>query len=591
MGQFKPMVKMETTEPSVILKLKKGGKVAPLHQDADGHTNMKGDAFRAKYSEASCEGDAPKKPSMAERRKAMSGALLNSKKGGKAMKHDDAAQDRAMIKKAMAGKKFADGGKVTASMAKTTVKGNVGKFVNTDMETADRTTKAKGTGGVKNGNAGGYASGGTIKGNVGKFANTDMETADRTTKAKGTGGVKNGNGGGYAGGGTIKGGSWENRPADTAKAGKSGGTTGGVRNGNAGGYKTGGAAKKSYATGGNVVNDGRAVAMPKKALSQPVSNSRQSGTFKMGGKVKKFAMGGTTGAPVMATPMQSPMPAGYSSSAPMPTAPAMATSPAPQFDSAQMDAMKQFMQSNGGKPAPILGGVPLQQQQLPMGPNGSAMSQQDINQQAMMEAQKKAQMQSPMGGMRPPMGGSMGGMRGGFGGMGGGFGNMRPPMGGGFGGMRPQMGGGMRPPPNMGKVPFTPADQLAAEQKAKMAKFGVMDNIAPPPEKMVALPSQPMPGMGLGDTPYAYKRGGKVGRYRDGDSVEIDVIPATSSKMRKIANADTKKLYDDAGLPDESDMKMARAIRRFMGLEKEPAPTEKQSIHSGGFKKGGKAKR
>ena len=27
MGQFKPMVKMETTEPSVELKLKKGGKV------------------------------------------------------------------------------------------------------------------------------------------------------------------------------------------------------------------------------------------------------------------------------------------------------------------------------------------------------------------------------------------------------------------------------------------------------------------------------------------------------------------------------------------------------------------------------------
>jgi hypothetical protein len=573
MGQFKPMVKMETTEPSVILKLKKGGKVAPLHQDADGHTNMKGDAFRAKYSEASCEGDAPKKPSMAERRKAMSGALLNSKKGGKAMKHDDAAQDRAMIKKAMAGKKFADGGKVTASMAKTTVKGNVGKFAKTDMETADRTTKAKGTGGVKNGNAGGYASGGTIKGNVGKFANTDMETADRTTKAKGTGGVKNGNGGGYAGGGTIKGGSWENRPADTAKAGKSGGTTGGVRNGNAGGYKTGGAAKKSYATGGNVVNDGHAVAMPKKALSQPVSNSRQSGTFKMGGKVKKFAMGGTTGAPVMATPMQSTMPAGYSSSSPMPTAPAMATSPAPQFDSAQMAAMKQFMQSNGEKPAPILGGVPLQQQQLPMGPGGSAMSQQDINQQAMMAAQKKAQMQSPMGGMRPPMGGSMGGMRGGFGGMGGGFGNMRPQM------------GGMR------TVPFTPPDQLAAEQKAKMIKFGGIDNPATFPEKMVALPA---PQSGMGEAPEdmrMYKRGGKVGRYRDGDSVEVDSTPSNSSNMRKIANADTKKLYDDAGLPDEDDMKMARAIRRFMGLEKEPAPTEKQSIHSGGFKKGGKAKR
>ena len=33
MGQFKPMVKMMTTEPSVELKLKKGGKVA---KKADG---------------------------------------------------------------------------------------------------------------------------------------------------------------------------------------------------------------------------------------------------------------------------------------------------------------------------------------------------------------------------------------------------------------------------------------------------------------------------------------------------------------------------------------------------------------------------
>ena len=36
MGQFKPMVKMETTEPSVELKLKKGGKVAKMVKKADG---------------------------------------------------------------------------------------------------------------------------------------------------------------------------------------------------------------------------------------------------------------------------------------------------------------------------------------------------------------------------------------------------------------------------------------------------------------------------------------------------------------------------------------------------------------------------
>jgi hypothetical protein len=290
MGQFKPMVKMMTDEPSVILKLKKGGKVA---SKADGgfmpmaSTQPAGMPARGGMAPAA----APMRPSLAMRRKAMNPNLL-MKKGGKAEKHEDAAQDRAMIKKAMAGKKFASGGKIDAVMDKTTVKGNVAKFAKTDMETADRNDKAKGTGAVKNGNAGGFANGGTIKGNVAKFAKTDMATADRNDSAKGTGSVKNGNGGGYASGGTIKGGDWENRPADTAKAGKSGGTTGGVRNGNAGGFKKGGTAKKAYATGGNVVDDGKAEAMPRKPVSRPVANSMQSGTFKKGGKVARKAEGG-----------------------------------------------------------------------------------------------------------------------------------------------------------------------------------------------------------------------------------------------------------------------------------------------------------
>jgi hypothetical protein len=232
------------------------------------------------------------KPSMAARRRAMMPKPAMSptlmKKGGKADKHEDAAQDRAMIKKAMAGKKFASGGSITASMDKTTVSPKVAsKFVQTDMETADRNNSAKGTGKVKNGNGGGYASGGTVSEKVAsKFTQTDMETADRTTTAKGTGKVKNGNGGGYASGGTIKGGNWENRPADTAKAGKSGGTTGGVKNGNGGGYKMGGTAKKAYATGGKV-DSGKAEKMPSRPVSRPVANSLQSGTFAKGGKVEK----------------------------------------------------------------------------------------------------------------------------------------------------------------------------------------------------------------------------------------------------------------------------------------------------------------
>ena len=349
MGQFKQMPKMMTNEPTVILKLKKGGHVASEHKDADGHTNMKGKSFMsARAEEAAEEGCSPKKPSMSDRRKAMSGALLMSKKGGKAVKkadggmmgapmrapmgapamgapagapmdprkaamlrammakrgamgapaapmaapagglptmkkggkaeskHEDAAQDRAMIKKAMAGKKFASGGKVAS-------------FANTKMHDGDKTDKAHGTGAVKMGKAGGYKTGGTIEGNVSKFANTKVNDGDRKDTAHGTGGVKEGKPAGYKKGGAI---AWENRPAnDGDKFDPAHGTTG-VKEANAGGYKKGGAAKKHFATGGSVNDAGKSVAMPKHFVSKPVSNTAQSGTFKKGGKVGKFAEGG-----------------------------------------------------------------------------------------------------------------------------------------------------------------------------------------------------------------------------------------------------------------------------------------------------------
>ena len=250
MGQFKPMVKMMTTEPSVILKLKKGGKVA---SKMDGgympmQSTMPAQAMPARGGlapAASPMAPSMMAPSMAARRRAMNPNLL-MKKGGKADKHEDAAQDRAMIKKAMAGKKFA-------------------------------------TGGVVNGQ-GGFANGGIIKSTKGE---TKMVTAKPDRSPAKTGGVKEGNGGGYADGGTIKGGNWENRPANTAKAGKTGGTTGEVRKGNAGGFKMGGSTKKAYATGGTV-DTGKPVAMPKKPVSKPIANSLQSGTFAKGGKVDYY---------------------------------------------------------------------------------------------------------------------------------------------------------------------------------------------------------------------------------------------------------------------------------------------------------------
>jgi hypothetical protein len=138
--------------------------------------------------------------------------------------------------------------------------------------------------------------GGTIEGNEKAYENTKMVTA-KVDRARGTGGVKMGNAGGFKKGGkvpgltgaTVEGGDWENRPADTAKPGVKNTTTGGVKNGNGGGFKMGGrASKKAFATGGQVVDDGKAVKMPRHAISRPVANSLQSGTFAKGGKVDYY---------------------------------------------------------------------------------------------------------------------------------------------------------------------------------------------------------------------------------------------------------------------------------------------------------------
>jgi hypothetical protein len=109
-----------------------------------------------------------------------------------------------------------------------------------------------------------------------------------------TGGVVNGQGG-YKKGGAIaksgiintegQGGAYRNTKMVTATPDNNSAPTGDVKLGNGGGYKKGGATKKHYATGGAVNNSGHAVAMPAKKPSAPVSNDRQSGTFKKGGSV------------------------------------------------------------------------------------------------------------------------------------------------------------------------------------------------------------------------------------------------------------------------------------------------------------------
>jgi hypothetical protein len=86
MSKFQPMVKMMTDEPSVSLKLKKGGKVKAKkhhekHEEHHGHKAMHHAAGGMHHAFESEAGKAPKKPSMSERRKAMNPNMYA--KGGK----------------------------------------------------------------------------------------------------------------------------------------------------------------------------------------------------------------------------------------------------------------------------------------------------------------------------------------------------------------------------------------------------------------------------------------------------------------------------------------------------------------------------
>jgi hypothetical protein len=269
MGQFKPMVKMETTEPSVELKLKKGGKVAhksmkdkseggfkPMSKMADGGVlaALAGTPALLGRPAINAPIRAPGKPSMAARRMAMAklqaGAnrapmappsglpvtppALMSKKGGEVESKADAKKEVAFMEKNKAPKKMIK-----------------------DEKTEE---------GLKCGGKAKYATGGVVNGQ-----------------------------GGYKTGGVVKG--------------QAGYATGGVAKGNGGGYKSGGKAKK-FAEGGKI-DTGRPQQMPqgKKSPSKPVRINELAGTFKKGGNVKKYASGGTntlTGGPTN-TVLRSPV--------------------------------------------------------------------------------------------------------------------------------------------------------------------------------------------------------------------------------------------------------------------------------------------
>ena len=231
MGQFKPMVKMETTEPSVILKLKKGGHVNMKKggKAEAGHKKMAmgGGAMESLMGTPALVGRpavnapvrAPGKPSMAARRKSMM-----AKKP--AMPMSDPAMSAPMKK----------GGKAEGGESKAAHKAEMKAIKGVDKKLTKHASKAasKGHKGLK---TGGVANG------QGGFK---------------TGGVADSNGGGYKHGGKS-----------SKKA-----------------YATGGTVDSGKPV---------AMPQGAKKPSQPVSTNRQAGTFKKGGKVMMNGGGTTSG--------------------------------------------------------------------------------------------------------------------------------------------------------------------------------------------------------------------------------------------------------------------------------------------------------
>lgn len=254
MAEFKPMVKMMTTEPTVELKLKKGGSAhkkmkhggdaghKPMQKMMDGGVMgaLSGATPVIAGRTAAPVARVPARPSLASRRRAMMAKAPRRimKEGGdvekklKAHEAKPASKAHAGLKKG--GACYKDGGIINTEK-------QGGAYRNTKMHTAEYSGKSGNkTGDVKMGNAGGYKTGGVVKGNAGGYK------------------------------------------------------TGGVALGNAGGFKKGGSSKKAYANGGSVNDEGKAVSMPQgnKKPSTPVSISKLSGTFKKGGTVAEKKLQG-----------------------------------------------------------------------------------------------------------------------------------------------------------------------------------------------------------------------------------------------------------------------------------------------------------
>jgi hypothetical protein len=320
MAEFKPMVKMMTTEPTVELKLKKGGH-ATMSKSKDGHKSgkkmMDGGVLGALARTPALVGRpavnapvrVPGKPSMSARRKAMAAPMMAKTGGEVESKAMHAAEEKRM-------------GKLEKE-----IKSHEGM-------SASKAHKGLKTGGVACGQ-GGYKSGGIIKSEKGE---TKMNTTKPDRSPAKTGEVKMGNAGGYKTGGVTKSnaGGYKKggKTKKMAEGGESKKAVDGAKSGTgtvteverqivrkmtpkkpvgsgdvqlndvtpsgtplnpeflkdylkAPHYKKGGKTHK-YATGGSVNDKGHPQLMPQgeKRPARPVSINQLSGTYKKGGSVK-----------------------------------------------------------------------------------------------------------------------------------------------------------------------------------------------------------------------------------------------------------------------------------------------------------------
>jgi hypothetical protein len=165
MSDFKPMVKMTTTEPSVILKLKKGGAVAPKH------------GAKAAYGKG----------------------MNFGKQGANGPKANGNAPDTNELK--IPAKK--DGGSMGDSPAKPSIAARQKAMVPTKMFAKTPHTVDKKVGSSSNCVAG-FQSGGTINGNEAEFVKTKHVSSKNHHNVAQSIGKKGTTNGGYKDGGEVK---------------------------------------------------------------------------------------------------------------------------------------------------------------------------------------------------------------------------------------------------------------------------------------------------------------------------------------------------------------------------------------------------